>query len=236
MRKEGSRGVPLCCDASAPQKETKDRTEDGQDCNNSGDNSTNRTWGQGRSTITASMVGACIVRTVSVRRVITNTGRQGINGVHGLRLDVSAANNEVGAIARYTVNGHEEERGSGLEDVCVGGHLRNMVDDRTILVDSIGVVQLEIALAHVHGVSGPTWTNYHDLRVLGRVVGGTGIRGSSDGDIEGFTAVSEGLRDTCRDRAVRGIIGGVEVFNLVGGRVDGSEVDVYVGIRASDHD
>ena len=117
-------------------------------------------------------------------------------------LDLAAPNDDIGTFARDTVDGHEDERGSRLEDVCIGWHLRNMVDDRAVLVDGIGAVQLEGALTHVHGVGGPTWADDHDLSIVGGGVGGTRIGGGRNGDVEVTAAVGKAVRDTGRDRTV----------------------------------
>lgn len=173
MRRKSPRGVPLCCDASAPQNnETKDRTEDGQDCNSSGDNSTNGATRQrpGRGTV-AAVTGIVVVigTTVVVRRpgssrgISANARRQRVDSVHSLGLNLATADNDVAAVAGNTVYGHVDERGSGLEDVGVGWHLANVVHNRTVVVDGVGVVQLESTLTHAHGVSGPTWADDHDL-------------------------------------------------------------------------
>ena len=90
-------------------------------------------------------------------------------------LYLAASNDDVGTVTRNAVDGHVNERGSGLEDVGVGRHLGNMIHNRTVVVNSIGAVQLESALTHTHGMSGPTWANDHDLGIIGSGVGGTGI-------------------------------------------------------------
>jgi len=119
-----------------------------------------------------------------------------------LRLDVAAANNDIGTIAGNAVDSHPDEGGPGLEDVGIGGHLGYVEHDRTIVVDGIGVVQLQRALAHVHGMRGPTWADDSDLGIVGSGVGGTGIGRSGDGDIKVFAAVSECVGNTRRDRTV----------------------------------
>ena len=71
--------------------------------------------------------GVVVTGTRSRRSVNPNAGRQGINRVHGLGLDLAAADDDVGTLARNAVDGHVDECGPGLEDVSVGGHLRNVV-------------------------------------------------------------------------------------------------------------
>ena len=153
-----------------------------------------------------------------------------------MRLDVAAADDDVGPVARYTIHSYEDERGPGLENVGVGGHLRNMERDRAVFVDGIGVVQLEGALAHVHSVSGPTWAHDHDLRIRGSGVRGTRIGRGRYGDIKVFTTVGEGAGDASRDRTVCCIVGRIEIFNLVGSWEGRGKVDIDIGVGASDHD
>ena len=226
--------------ASAPQNKETNRTEDGQDRKSSGDNSTNCAAGQRRrrGVVVARIgaIGIVVRRTGSVRGVNANAGGQGVNRVHDLGLNLAAADDDVGTVAGNAVDGHIDERGSGLEDVGVGRHLGNMVHNRTVVVDSISVVQLESALTHAHGMSGPTWADDHDLGVIGSGVGGTGVGRGRNGDIEVFTTVSEGLGNTSRDRTVCRIVGRIEIFNLVGGREERGQVNIDVGVGSSDHD
>lgn len=92
-----------------------------------------------------------------------NAGRQVLDRIHGLGLDVAAINNDVGTVAKDAIDGHIDKCGTRSEDVGVGGYLANVVGDQTVVVDSVGAVQLESVLTHAHGVSGPTWAYDHDL-------------------------------------------------------------------------
>ena len=141
-------------------------------------------------------------RTGSRRRVNANASRQGSDRVHGLGLDLAATDNDVGTIAGDAIDGHVDERGSGLEDVGIGGHLGNVVYDRAVLIDSICVVQLKSTLTHVHGVSGPTWAYNHDLGVVGGGVGRARVGRGRDGNIEVLATIREGIGNTSRDRTV----------------------------------
>ena len=95
---------------------------------------------------------------------------------------------------------------------------------------------MKSALTHVHGVSGPTRTNDHNLCSIGSSVGGAGIGRGRDGEVEVFATIREGIRNASRDRTVGLIIWGVEVFNLVGGGEGSGEVNIDVGVGPSDHD
>ena len=53
-----------------------------------------------------------------------------------------------------------------------------MKNNGAVVLNSVGVVELEGTLTHVHGVSGETGTHDHDHGTVSGVVGGSRVRGS----------------------------------------------------------
>lgn len=140
-------------------------------------------------------------------------------------------------VARNAVDSDEDESRAGLVNVGVGWHLSDMENDRAIIVDGVGAVELEGTLTHVHRVSREARAHHHNHRAVGSIVGGTRVGRSRKRDVEGVTTISQGLRDACGgwaslSRQVRG----VEDLGFVGRGVDGGKIDINVGVGAGNQD
>jgi len=109
-----------------------------------------------------------------------------------------------------------------------------MQNIRPVVVHSVGIIELEVTLAHVHRVGRESAAREYDGGVGRSLVGGHALVGCRGyGKIEIASAITEGVGDARHLGAhIRREVGGVEDFSCVGRRVRRVESNIDVGVRA----
>lgn len=124
------------------------------------------------------------------------------------------------AMAWHATDGDVEEgrarHKEAVHSLSVGQRVDH-VGDRGVIVNGVGVVEVDGALPHVHGVGGETGTNDGKLGVGCLGVGRVTHKGTVDGNVERTAAVQHRIGHALWVRAWRVPVRRVPLFNLVGG-------------------
>ena len=154
-----------------------------------------------------------------------------------LRRDLPTTHGHESAVAGNAVYRDEQQRWSRLEDIGVRGKLGSVDRDRAVALDSVGVVELQAPLTHVHRVRREPWTYQPHRRISRRVVRIAIITRGGERDVKVVTTIRQRRRYVLRCWALaRAKIRGVKVFRGIRRRVRGSQIHVRIRVGASDHD
>lgn len=130
----------------ADTKYGADDANQGDPSNDTGDDQA-RAWTRRRGAAVGGVAGPC---TFCI--IVLDAGRQIADSRRWLGLDVPRAYDEHGAITWDAVHDDKQECRARLENVRDGRGLSDVEHIGAVAVDGVGVVELQVTLAHVHGM------------------------------------------------------------------------------------
>jgi hypothetical protein len=128
-----------------------------------------RVWGYDRSDSAIFIPISCRIPLPTIILSRLRASGQHAHRRSRLRLDLSTAHREEGAVAGNTVYRHEQQRRSRLKEIGRRRELGRVEDDRAVALDSESVVELHDPLTHAHRVRREPWA-YHPYRRISRRV------------------------------------------------------------------